>query len=213
MRALSRQLERKAEGVVELESFIARNRPFVACGDLLELLHALLDGPLEAIALQLDHVCDRRLSCNKLGVMAAVDLNRQRHRCAHVHAQLDTPRMHGRATDEAAQHIASPLVGRKHAIGDAERGCANVVRNDPFRKRRRLDAVLPHMVDERLEQVGLEDVRLSLEDVGDALEPHPGVDRRVREGNEASILLLVELGEHEVPEFRKALAVVGHAVG
>ena len=64
-----------------------------------------------------------------------------------------------------------------------------------------------------MKDVGLEDVRLPLQDVRDPLQPHAGVDGRARERYQGAVLLLVELGKDQVPELGEALAVVGDAVG
>src|SRR5207245_5750117 len=81
--------------------------------------------------------------------------------------------------------------------------------------------------DDRLEQVGLENVGLALQDVRDPLQSHPGVDARMLQRHESAARNtalhsltrraldrppLVVLREEEVPELGEALAVVGHAV-
>src|SRR6266849_1676324 len=81
--------------------------------------------------------------------------------------------------------------------------------------------------DEWLQYVRLEDVGLTLQDVRDTLQPHPGVDGRLLERHEAAVLdtsthrlarragnraALVVLGENEVPELGEAIAMIGLAV-
>ena len=61
-------------------------------------------------------------------------------------------------------------------------------------------------LDEGHEQVGVEVAALALDDGGDALEAHAGVDGRPRQGPEDAVGALVELHEDEVPELDKAVA-------
>ena len=62
--------------------------------------------------------------------------------------------------------------------------------------------------DQGAEEVGLEHRANPLHDASHALEPHAGVDRWLRELLPPPIGELLELHEHQVPEFEEAVAVL-----
>ena len=86
---------------------------------------------------------------------------------------------HGAAHD-AAEHIAAALVRGQDAIGDQKGGRAQMVGDDPVRGALgpvRIDAgQVGAGADEGAEEVDVVIVVHALEDGGDALEPHAGVD-------------------------------------
>jgi hypothetical protein len=117
---------------------------------------------------------------------------------------------HGAAHD-AAQHIATTLVGGQHAIGDQEAGGTQMVGDD----------AVAHLVlaigaglgefgrglDQRPHQVDVVIVVLALHHGGDALKPHAGIDAGL--GQRDALLLghLLELHEHEIPDLDIAVAI------
>jgi hypothetical protein len=123
---------------------------------------------------------------------------------------------HG-AAEDAPQHVAAPLVGREHAVGQQERHGARVVGEHAVARRvvaadhrvarapavrgahRRLD-----LRDERREHVGVEVVGHALQHGRDALEPRPGVHARLGQRHERAVGLPVVLHEHEVPDLEEA---------
>ena len=159
--------------------------------------------------------------------------------CEHRHRSLGARRQLGaeadvatvqrRAPDQPAQNVTATFVGWNNAVGDAEGDGANVVRDDSLGKSGWLLAALACEIDERLKQVGLKDVCLALKDVADAVEAHPGVDRRPSQGHQNPIgdaacdrfrgrrwagefAALVVLRKDKVPELGEPLAVVGDAI-
>ena len=121
---------------------------------------------------------------------------------------------HGAAHD-AAEHVAAPLVRGQHAVGDQERARAQVVGDDavgdPLRPVRVDARSVRDRADQRHEQVDLVIVVLALQHRGDALQPHAGVDRGLRQMMRSPGELL-ELHEDEVPDLDEAVAVrVGRA--
>src|SRR5439155_24392718 len=88
----------------------------------------------------------------------------------------------------------------------------NMVRDDPLGKTVRPGARLTDEIDQREKHVSLEDIALALEDVGDPLESHTGIDRRLLERHQGPVLLLVELRKDQVPELGEPIAMVGDAV-
>ncbi len=118
---------------------------------------------------------------------------------------------HGTAHDPA-EHVAAALVRRIDSIGDEERGGAQVVGNDAMARGLRpvrVDAgELRHGEDQVAHHVDVVVRQFALQDRGDALEPHAGVDRRARQVQALAGRDLLELHEHEVPELEEAIAVL-----
>ncbi len=124
-----------------------------------------------------------------------------------------------RPPHDLAQHVAAPFVARQHAVSDEERHRAQVIGDDSRRDRpgvhrrrehagrcrpavRRLDGD-----QQRLERVRVVVRQRALHDRRDALEAHPGVDRRLGERLERPVRLPVELHEDVVPDLDVAIAV------
>ncbi len=64
-------------------------------------------------------------------------------------------------------------------------------------------------LDQRREQVRIVVRHLALQDRGDALEPHAGVDRRPRQRRHRAARVAVELHEDEVPDLEPPVALAG----
>ncbi len=117
---------------------------------------------------------------------------------------------HGAAHD-AAKHIAAPFVRRQHAVGDQEARGAQVIGDDARarlvdRPARTAD-MLVDARDQRLEEIDVEVVGDALQDGGDALKPHAGIDGRLGQIDPRRLVDLLELHEDEVPELQEAIAV------
>ena len=118
------------------------------------------------------------------------------------------------APEHAAQDVTTALVRRLHPVGDQERGRAAVLRDDLQRGVvARVGAVrpprpaLPHLED-RPEQVRLEDVVDPLEQHRDALQAGPRVHVLRRERlHEPQVAVDPVLDEHEVPDLHEPLFV------
>ena len=67
--------------------------------------------------------------------------------------------------------------------------------------------------DQRLEQVDVVIVVDALQDGGDALQPHAGVDRRARQVDAVARRDLLVLHEDEVPDLDEAIAILVGAAG
>ena len=110
------------------------------------------------------------------------------------------------APDEATQDVAAALVRRRDVIGYEERGGAGVLRDHPdghvlLRVRPVLRAAQGlDLLDERLEQVGLERVGDALQHLRGALETGAGVDVPLGQRHQGPVLLAVVLLEDEVPD-------------
>ena len=117
---------------------------------------------------------------------------------------------HGAAHD-AAEHIAAAFVRRQHAVGDQERRRAQMVGDDAGRRLLRPVGVdageVGDLADDRREQVDLVVVVRPLQHRGDALEPHAGVDRGLRQVDALAARQLLVLHEDEIPDLDEAVAV------
>ena len=121
---------------------------------------------------------------------------------------------------DAAQHVAPALVGGQHAVGDEHGEGAAVVGQHAQRDvGRRVGSVGGaddgrRRVDERHEQVGVEDRIDTLEDGQVPLEAGAGVDVLARQVGEDAGGVAVVLHEDEVPDLDEAVAaaVLGAAV-
>ena len=183
-----REVERKAVGVVELErDFAGELGAGVKIARLvLEDREAARQRRAEARLLELQRLGDQRLGAQQLGIGLAHFARQRRHEAPHQRlARADELGVAHRAAHDAAQHIAAPLVGRQHAVGDQEGGGAQMVGDHAVR-----DLVRPVGIDagrvgagadERAHQVDVVIVVLALQHRGDALEPHAGVDRGARQ--------------------------------
>src|SRR5579864_6389432 len=209
---VGREVERKAERVVERKrGFAIEHAPAVA-QRLVEDLHPVLERFAESLFLGLQHLRDARLVARKLGVSLAhlpIEVIDQA-----MEERLFLPEliaMADGAPDDAAQDVATTLAAGHHAIDDEERARANVIRDDLERwtvevARARLAR---RGLDQRDEKVDLV-VRVHvLQHRSQPFEPHAGVDagawqRRHRETIGA--LLAVELREYEIPDLDVAVA-------
>ncbi len=113
------------------------------------------------------------------------------------------------AAQDAAQHVAAPLVGREDAVCEEEGGGARVIGQHAVRHALRSVVLVRHphrrhrAVDDVGEEVG-EVVRLHpLQHGGEALQPHPRVDGGRRERVEVAVRVAVVLHEDEVPDLQE----------
>ena len=209
------QVEREAVGIVELEGDIAGQRLVLAepARRLVEQPQAAIERLLEAGLLELQRLDDQRLGARQLGIRSPHHLDQRRHEPVHQRLlAADDVRMAHRAAHDAAQDVAAPLVRRQHAVGDQKGRRAQVVGDHAVRDRVR--AVGGHAArirrgdDQAAQQVGVVVVVLALQHRGDALEPHAGVDRRLRQADALVRRQLLELHEDEVPDLDEAVAVL-----
>ena len=182
----------EAIGVVELEGDLARQRVagFQIVGRLVEQPQAALQRLAEAGLLQLQGFLDEALAALELMIGVAHLSGKRRHQAVEQRV-LGAEQMsvaHGAAHDPA-QHIAPALVGGQHAVGDEEGGRAQVIGDDAVARRigafRRHAGQIDGRRDQRLEQIDGVIVVGALHHRGDALEPHAGIDRGMRQCHDA----------------------------
>ena len=213
-----RQVQREAESVVQLEGDIAGQRAAGAqtAGFLLQQLQPAIQHLLEAVFLQLQRLDDQRLGAQQL----RIGLAHLAHQCGHqtpqqrVAAAQHVGVAHG-AAHNPAQHIAATLICRQHTVGNQEGTGAQMVGDHPVRGLERpvgIDAGrLGRGLDQGAHQVDVVIVVLALQHGGDALQPHAGIDRRARQRHPVARCALVELHEHQVPDFDEAVAILVRA--
>ena len=200
--------------VIELECSRARQRIARAhprCR-LVEQAEAVLQRLAEPRFLLLERRFDQRLRADEFGKSPAHLCHERWHHAVHQRlGRAQQVRVAHRAAHDPAQHIAAPLIGGEHAIGNEKARGAQVIGDDAvarlgFAVGRSLGQ-LAALGDQRLEGVGIVIVMDALHHRGDAFEPHAGVDARARKIADDLVRRLDELHEDEVPDLDEAIAI------
>ena len=213
------EVEREAVGVVELEGGLAgkhaalRQRPRL----VLEDCEPARERGAKARLLELERLGDQRLGAEELRIGLAHLARQRRHEAPHqrIARSENLGVAHGAAHDPA-QHVAAALVRRQHAVGDQKGGGAQMVGDDAVRgalRPVRIDASeVGDGADQRAKEVDVVVVVHALQDGGDPLEPHAGVDRGARQVDALAARQRLVLHEHQVPDLDEPVAVgVGRA--
>ena len=210
-----RQVEREAIGVVQRERGIAVEHVALlqASALLVEDRQAALQRLAEARLFQPQRFLDQLFGAHQFRIGLAHLAHQRPHQAMHQRlARAEQLRMAHGAAHDPAQHIAATLVRRQHAVGNQERRCAQVVRDHAQRGlllALRVGAgQLRDRADQGYEQVDVVIVMLALQDGRDALQPGAGVDRGLWQRIAHAALELLELHEHEIPDFDEAVAVL-----
>ena len=214
-----RQVQRETVGVVQLEGQFAvehlGTRGLQLAQRGVEDRHAVLDGLEEARLFRTQHfdhtvarLAQLRIGLAHLRDEVVHELVEERCAAAELVTVADG------AADDPAQHIATALIARDHAVDDQERACADVVGNHAQRVVGQILGVglARGGSDERLEQVDLVVAVHVLQDGSQAFHAHAGVDARCGQRGQRvfagrRIELAIELHEHVVPDFDVAVAV------
>ena len=135
LRHLQRQLGREPVGVVEGEDDVPGDLlpslGLQTAGLRLEELRPLLEGPLEAVLLHLDDPLDGEALVEQFAIGVAHDPEQDGHVLAEERAlEPQEPPVANGPAQQAAQHIARPVVGGQHAVGQHEGHGPDVVRDD-----------------------------------------------------------------------------------
>ena len=116
-----------------------------------------------------------------------------------------------RPAHDAAQNVAAPFVRRHDPVGDQERGSAQMVGDHAMRGALRTVGIdageIGAVADEGAKQVDVVIVVHSLQDGGDALEAHAGVDRGAGQVDPLAARQRLELHEHQIPDLDEAVAL------
>ena len=207
-------VDEEAIGSVQVKGFLAaddlatrRTRPL---GHFLKQLQPAVQSANESFLLFEDGVHHLLRIAAQLGEGAAHDLDNRRHqfvqerrRCTQV-----LPAISLGAAQDAADDVAAFLIRRPGPIGQGEGQCPNVVGDYPIggildvtecAGVLRCSRHLLNGGEEGREDVGVVVARLVLDDRGDALEAHAGIDVPRRQRAEFAIAAAVVLDEDEVP--------------
>ncbi len=119
---------------------------------------------------------------------------------------------HG-TTNDTTQHVAPALIGRDHTLGNQEGAGADVVGNHAQRFVAEVSRTgnLRHSLNQFLEQVDFV-VRVDvLQNGRNALQTHPGINRRFAQWQHGAIRLAVELHKDDVPDLDVTVTILFRA--
>ncbi len=209
-----RQIERKAIGIVEPEGRLAgQGRALGQAGQfLVQKPQAALERLAKARLLEPQRLLDQGLRAAQFGIGLAHLRHQRGHQTVHdrIPGSQHVRMAHGAAHDPA-QHIAAPLVGGHHPVGDEKGGGAQVIRDHPVMHPpgpvRILAGRMRARLDERAHEIGVVIVMLALQKRADPFEPHARVDRLHVERAHGAVLEPLVLHEDEVPDLDEAVAV------
>ncbi len=219
---LFRQLHGEAVGIVEAEG--------VGAGDLFRLLmrrqqavdnlQPRLEGLLESALFEPDGLEDEIAAPGKIGVdLAHLRDGHPGHLGQEGLVQPQPHPVEGGPAQQPPQHVAPPLVGGVHAVGDEKGQGAAVLGHHPQGGVvLGVGAVLlagesGDFLQQGGENIGVIDVIGARHDHDDSLQPHAGIDVGVGQGGTLARLVLVILGKDQVPYLLEAPALaVGPAV-
>src|SRR4029077_15572797 len=117
--------------------------------------------------------------------------------------------------DQPTKHVAAPVIGWRHAVGQEHRAASRVVGEDP--QRGIAVGITPvgfagfsrKVPDQGLEGVGLEDaLSIAVDHRGDALEAHPGIDAFALQWGPLPRLVAIPLNEDQVPNLQETVAML-----
>jgi len=229
---LDRQVDRKAEGIVELEGDLAGNAwdigsqifrtepdDTLAAGQaserFLEDVRAGFERPAELRLLPGDRGQDLRPPLVQIWVGVGHRVDHDRGGLDHERFQTaEQPTMPDGAPQDPPEHVAATLVRRKHAVGDEERHRPRVVSDDLVAEALCLEVVrvvrqqIAHPGVDRRKKVRVVVRRDLLEDAGEPLEAQAGVHSGGGQRRQGSIEGELELHEHEIPDLQPARAML-----
>ncbi|MNU71875.1 hypothetical protein D3C71_613170 [compost metagenome] len=178
-----RQIERETIGVVKLEGgFAVQHVALVqGRGGVGEKRQAAFQGLAETGFLKLQRFGNQRLGANQFRIGAAHLLHECRQQLVDQRlARAEKFGMAHGATHDAAQDITAAFIGRQDAIGDQEGGRAQMVGDDPVAGALftfgRNTGRFHGSSNQRAEQIRIVIVVLALQQRGNTLKTHAGVD-------------------------------------
>ena len=222
---LTGQVDGEAEGVVELEGVLARDDGGAVClclgGDFRQDGKTCINGGVKALLLKVKHLEHVIVLVGKLRVCTLVLCHGD---LAELHEELVVDAQElavaAGATDDTTQDVAATLVGGDHAVCDHEHSRLDVVGahadGDIVGG---IGAVLLACNGADLVQNGAvgvyeEHVVHALHNAGETLKTHTRIDILLGELGVVALSVVVELGEHVVPDLHVAVAITaGLTVG
>ena len=215
-----RQVQREAERVGQAEGDIAgqRSAGLQFVHGLVEEGETIAERALEAGLFLLDggFDCDTCAAEFRIGLAHLGDQRRDQL----VHQRLaraeHVAMAHGAAHD-AAQDITAAFIRRQDAVGHEEGRGAQVVGDDAEGGGLVAGGLLAidvfFGIDQCTEEINVIVVVLALQDSGDPLKAHAGIDRGLGQARAAAAFVLLELHEDEVPDFDEPVAILIGAAG
>ena len=214
------QIDRKTEGVVELEHGFAVEHAVFAMQRALQHSHAVLQRLGEALLLRLEHLRHAFLCLRQLGIGPSHDA---RQVCDDAMLRIVIERIKAGvadgAADDAAKHVAASFVSGYDPVHDKKGARADVVGDHVQRIvrevfRPRLPRRSAYQVPEQVDLV----VRVhALENGCDPFQAHPRVHAGFGQGRHRAFVVPIELHENEIPDLDVAIAFVlaraGRAAG
>ena len=218
---LQGQVDGEAIGIIQLKG-VGTGEGALPLGlvlreHIIENLQAAVDGLCEVLLLHADDLGDIVLALPQLGVVALVLVD---DGVTHgiqegiVHTQELT--VAGSPAQQTAQHIAAALVGGQHAVADHEGGGADVVGDHA---QRHVGGValavggagdLGDLAGDIHDGIHVKQGGHALAHAGQTLQAHTGIDVLLLKLGVVVLTVVVELGEHHVPDLDITVAVAAH---
>ncbi len=222
---LDREVVGEAEGVVELEGFLARQGRVVVAGETggegLEAADAGGEGAAEALLLVGEDALDLGAALAQVRVVVAEGVDDHAgHLGEEGFVEAELAAVADGAAEDATEDVGAAFVAGQDAVGDQEGGAPDVIGDDA--EGAVVGRVLPigdvgqggGALDDGLVEVRVVDGSGALHDHRQALQAHAGVDVLAGKGRQGAVRPLEELHEDVVPNLQEAAAVVtGAAVG
>ena len=219
-RKLSRELERESVGVVKPEGVLAGDTAVAPDEYVLEEPHARAERAREALLFVGQDRTNLIAVLGKICVDGGHQIDHDASELRHEwRLESQSRAVLYRSAYDSTQHVAAPLVRRRDAVAGEDGHRTAMVGEHAMRlgclARRAVggSALGRHPADDRLEAVGVVDRADFLQDRGASLQPEAGVDVLRRQRGQRSILVQVELHEHEVPELEEPIAVAARPAG
>ena len=213
-KCILRQIQRKAIGVVKLESgFAVEAIPFnKAFRRIRQEAKTAIQRLAETGFLKLERFGDQGIGADqfRIGLSHFADQGRQQAPHQRLFGAQELGMTHCTAHD-ATQNIAAAFVGRQNTVSDQEARSAQMISNHTVAGAE--FALSLHAgcffrsADQCLEEIDIVIVVHALQNRSDALQPHSGVDRRTRQVDALFGRDLLELHENEVPDFDETVTV------
>ena len=217
-----RQFLGETEGVGKLKGNVPVQFSFASflqfCNFNIQHVAAALQGFQETALFHVDDFLNIILFLTNLRIVVAVHGNHHIHRTAQ---ELMVDTQQASVTDspaqDATQNITPAQVGRQNTVADHKGQAAGMVRDHfqgyvRFRGRVvRHSAFLAGIFDNGENQVRLKVGRFALQHRSNPFQPGACIDVLMFQRRVGAVFILVELGEHQVPQFQETPAVAGRS--
>ena len=200
------------EGIVTGEYILALS--LMLCQLFTEDTHTGINGTGKILFFILDHLDHVLRTLTQVGIVALIFLNDSADDFKQeglVHAQELA--VTGSTTEQTAQHVATAFVGGLNTVSDHEGRCANMV-CDHAQAHICLDALAVGCAGNGSDVVGDVHNRIHIKQAiyilahnSETLQAHAGIDVLLYQLCIIAVTVIIELGEHVVPDFHIAVAL------